>query len=122
MPPASDMVENQHNQLLNYGKVAVIPDGGNVSGVVDLGGMTLVGFFCPGDLDGQTVSFYARPSLDGSTYGVAGADGTVVTVAGIDATYFALDPTKFAGIRYLLVGVGSNVSADVSVVLALRRV
>ena len=123
MGAQNDLLPWKNNQVLNYGKVATVPDGEQLSDVVDLGGMTLVGVFCPDALDGIDITFAARPTVDGPTaYDVTGRTGSVVTVAGVGSKYFALDAADFAGVRFLSLATSAGASGDAEVVLALRRV
>lgn len=116
------MVENQNNQILNYGVTAAIPNGDTVSGAVDLGGMTLVGLLMPASFTGTAVTFQAAEAAAGTYRTVTDGAGSDYSVTVAASKFVPVDPVKMAGVRFLKIVSGSSEGAARTVTLAARRV
>lgn len=106
--------------------VVTIPEGGSVSDVVDLDGVHLVGIQMPATWDAANITFQA--SADGVTFAdLYNQSGSEVTVDAAAGRFIALDPTLFAGIRFLKVRSGTaatpvNQAAARTLILVARSI
>jgi hypothetical protein len=87
---------------------ATITNGTSLSGVIDLGSMTLCGVLISAAWTAAGLSFQGSP--DGVIYGkLIDASGTEITAASIaGGEYLSLDPHKFFGTRFLKLRSGTN--------------
>jgi hypothetical protein len=98
------------DELLQSNNTIIIANGESLSGSVGLGGSTMVGIVMPATWTAANLTVQA--SHDGATYNNLYDDlGTEVTVTAAASRYIALDPSVFAGIRYLKVRSGTSGSA-----------
>lgn len=115
MPAAADM-----HPVNCYDLTAVVADGQTTSGEVNLQGSTLCGVFLPSGMEGTSLAFTVSDQPGGTFLALTDAgDAVSYTVAA--SRYVALNPSLFAGVRYLKLVVGSQTGA-VTVVLATRPV
>jgi hypothetical protein len=119
MPASKDF-----QPALCYDLTTLITNGTAQSLAVDLLGTEVVGFFTPGTFEGTTLTFQVSTAI-GGTYVNLQSGGADYSIAGIAANkYVALDPSIFAGVRFLkiTISVGGNVGADRTLTLATRPV
>lgn len=100
---------------------ATIANGATTSGAVDLTGTTLVGLHMPAAFTATAVTFTVAESAGGTyrTLYSAGADVTITVAA---AKYVALDPSVFAGARFIRIVSGAAEGAARTIILATRPV
>ena len=116
MPESTDV----HYRLgvVDFASTITITGGGAVSAAaVDLAGFTLVGLFTSSAFDGTTLTFTVSDALAG-TYVTLQWDGSDYTVTTAASKYVALDPTKFAGVRYMKIVTGTSQTGDTVITLA----
>jgi hypothetical protein len=108
--------------LTNYSKAVVITIAVSttVSAAVDLLGFTLVGLILPAAFTGTAITFQVSDSLAGTYVPLRDATGAAVSVTVAQGTAAVLDPTTFAGWRFVKLVSGSAEAADRTVKLALR--
>lgn len=105
-------------------QTATIPNGGSLSGAIDLGGTALVGIQMPSGWDAAALTFQA--SADGITFAeLYDAAGNVRSLTTAASHSLYLVPSEWLGIRYLKVRSGTsgspvNQTADRALTLISR--
>jgi len=85
---------------------ATISSGGNLSGAIDLNGLSLVAIIMPSAFDGTTLTFQA--SHNGTNwFELHDAAGNAITVTVGANRYIQLDWQRFLGIRYIRIRSGT---------------
>ena len=113
-------------QVLTDTVAAVIPNGGALSPVVDLGGVQLVGFVMPGTWSAAHIGF--QVSIDGTNFvPLHTTADAVYDIAVTGGNAYSLPPSDFAGWRYVKVwsqsaGTGVNQGQQSTVTLVVRPV
>jgi hypothetical protein len=112
----------QFNDLLAPSvRTVTIANGQTTSDALDCINGTVVGILTPAALTGTAFTFSV--SADGVTYNTLYSDaGTAVSVTVAASRYIYLDPTVFAGVRYVKVISGSAEGAQRIITLVLRPV
>lgn len=86
---------------------ATIANGQSLSGAVDLGGRVVAGIVMPDTWTAAGLTLQA--SVDGVTYAdVYDSGGDEVEIAADAAVFIALDPSLFAGMRFLKIRSGTS--------------
>ena len=114
------MTDSQDNAVLNYAKTATIANAGQLSGAVNMGGMTPVGLFVPAAFTGTALTFFVSDAADGTYVELRDDAGAAYTVTVAPGGYVALDPEKFRGVRHLKVRSGSAEGAERVIKIAGR--
>lgn len=108
---------------------ATIANGASLSGVVDLTGVILAGFFMPAAWTSAAITFQASPDYDdddtvtfADMYNASGTEYTIASANAVASRFIALDPRDFAGVRFLKIrsgvaGAGVNQGAARTFVL-----
>lgn len=104
-----------------YTKTTTISSGQTVSAEIDLGGTTPVALITPAALTGTTVTFQAATTT-GGTFNTVMKDGATLSVTVAASRFVVLQPSDFAGVRFLKVVSGSSEGADRTLTLATRYV
>lgn len=108
---------------LNYNYAATIASGQTETGVIDTGGMNLVGIMFPATFTGTTVTFEMCNTSSGTFVPVVSTtSGTALSYTVAQAKYSAIDPTPFLGIKFLKIKSGSTEGTARALVLSLRGV
>jgi hypothetical protein len=98
-----------------------IASGQTVSAAIDLTEYTLVGIIMPSTFTGTTMTFQA--SADNSTFvAMKDTSGSTISYTVGTSRYIPLDPSIFAGIRFLKLVSGSSEGQDDIIALAVRPV
>jgi hypothetical protein len=106
-----------------YDVTAVIADAATKTGVIDLGGLELVGFFVPTGFDGTTVSFEAATSAAGTFMPVHNGNGTAYSLTIAANSYVPITNLAYtAGLRYIKLVASSTQSGASTLTLAVRAV
>ncbi len=100
---------------------AVISSSGTTSSAVDLGGTSLCGIHMPSAFTGSSITFKAAASATDS-YRTVTKNGISLSATVAADQYIVLDPTDFAGIRFLQVVSGASESASRTLTLSVRPV
>ena len=107
---------------VNSSLTAVIASSGTASGAVDLQGLTLCGFIMPATFTGTLVTFTCSDTLAGTYVPVYDATNTQKSVTVSASRYYALNPSDFAGIRFIKLVSGSAEGAERTITLAARPI
>ena len=103
---------------------ATIASGAASTGVIDLHGGVLYGFFLPAEFDGTALTFTAAPAADGTFVPVKDSGGSAISFTGAASGYYGLSAdhvAKLKGCRFLKLVSGTNQSTtDTIVTLAVR--
>jgi hypothetical protein len=104
-------------------QVWTIANGQTVSDAIDKLSEDLVGFKLPATMTGATVSFQVSDDdVDGAgTYQALSWEGTVVSFATASAQSVSIDPSKFAGWRWIKIVSGTAEGAERTIVPKFRR-
>ena len=99
----------------------VVANGETSSSEVDLSDLLLCGVYIPAVVEGTTLTFTVSNATGGTFLPMWTAASGAVVAYTIDATgcYVALDPSLFAGVRYVKAVLGSQ-TGDVTLTLTLR--
>lgn len=106
---------------LCYDLSVVIASGQTSSGAVDLQGTTLVGIQLPATFTGTALTFTAATAI-GGTYQAVYSSGSAYSVTVAQGKFIALDPSVFAGIRFIKIVSGSSEGGARTLELATRPV
>jgi len=90
-------------------EAATIASGASLSAGVNLSGRVLAGVYMPASWTSADLTFQA--SNDGSTWFNVYMDAAEVTVAATAATYVAIDPVAFLGVKHIKVRSGASGAA-----------
>lgn len=101
-------------------KTVTIANAATDSDAIDLQGLTLCGVHLPSGFDGTSLAFKTSTTLGGTYTTVADGAADIAKVVAA-SRYVALDPSVFAGIRFLKL-VGGAQTGAVILTLALRQV
>lgn len=109
----------------SYDLIATIADGQTTSGVIDLGGVDVCGFFFPASMTGATMKIQACATPDG-TYvlvqkdEIGGGDYTITVTSSkfVPITNLAI----VAGLRFVKLVSGSAESGAKAITLACRPI
>lgn len=99
---------------------STIASGQGKSGVIDLLSATLCGVRIPAAFTGTAITFESSKTATGTFDAVKDGAGNSISKTVAASQYIALDPSLFAGIRFLKIVSGSNEAAD-RVVTAVAR-
>jgi len=107
--------------------VATIASGGSLSAVIDTGGLPICGIQMSAGWDAAAMTFQAAADLPANVASLYDSSGIEVNVTVAASTFIYIDPSIFAGVRYLKVRSGTagtpvTQSATRAIVLALRTV
>jgi hypothetical protein len=98
-----------------------IASGGPTSGALDCGGRTLCGVYLPAEFDGTALTFSVSTALAGTYYPLCdGGAAYSITVAA--SQYVRLDPSIFAGVRFIKFISGTNQATTDTILTAAVRV
>lgn len=98
---------------------AAIADSATESAEVDLKNLTPVGIWIPSDFNGTTLAFKNRLESAVTPLSVIdGATGTAISKTVAANTYLPLDPSVFAGMRFLTLVAGSQSGISTPIVVA----
>lgn len=122
MADNAGMETAKSNDLLNFAKTVTITAAGTLSAAADLEGRTPVGVFLPATFTGTVLNFHTATSLAGTYAEMQDGAGAAYAVTVAAGKYVPLDPSKFAGMRYLKIESDQTEAADRVITLALRRV
>ena len=111
---------SHYDSPLSYELTATVANGATDSDATDLQGHTLCGVFLASTFDGTTLGFKVSDSLAG-TYVVMHDGSSDVSKTVAASRYVALNPSDFAGVRFLKFVAGSQTGATV-ITLATRPV
>jgi len=100
-------------------KTAVIANGQTVSSAVYIGDKLPVVLLMPGTFTGTSVSF--QGSFDGSAYQAVNISGAAYAETVAASKDVALDPSMFAGLRFIKVVSGSAEGGARSVGVVMRK-
>ncbi|MGB4101079.1 MAG: hypothetical protein WBK91_04145 [Alphaproteobacteria bacterium] len=89
---------------------AVIANGAALSGVVDSGGMRLVGILTPAAVTGTQMTLQASPDRGVTFFDVYDAAGNEYVISVGVSRFIPLDPAATAGMRYLRLRSGTAAS------------
>lgn len=113
------------NQAIQVQKVLVvaatsIASSGTTTPAIATQGLSLVGIQLPATFTGTTITF--QGSVDGTTYQVikSTTSGTSLSYTVAQATYVAIDPTPFYGLKYIKLVSGSTEGGARSFSVALK--
>jgi hypothetical protein len=100
---------NEYSPIVEYVAVTIAQTA-SLSGAADLGGASLVAVAMPAAWTAANLTFQA--SEDGSTYNNMYDDlGNEYTVTAAASRYIVLDPSKFAGVRWIKARSGTATTA-----------
>lgn len=100
---------------------AVIASSGTKSAAIDLKGMALNGVKLPATFTGTAISFEMCDTADGTYVPVKSTtSGTTLSYTVAQATYAAIDPTPFQGIRYLKIVSNATEGAERTLLCSLK--
>lgn len=113
----------QYQPILSYNLTATIVSGQTASGEIDLSGNTLCGVFLPAGFDGTSLAFEAASESGAASVPVYDGEGSAISRSVAASRYVALNPSDFAGIRFLKLIAGTAQSGgDSLLTLAVRPV
>lgn len=116
----SDKAIADRAAVLSLSSSVAIANGATVSSAADLVGHTLCGFSIPSAFTGTAITFQA--SLDGTTYQQLYNGGSAYSVTVAADKYVTVDPSVFAGVRYVKLVSGSAEGGARTITLAKRPV
>lgn len=102
---------------------ATIATSGTTSAEIDLTDKVLVGLYIPSTFDGTTISFTAAPTA-GGTHVAVQADNTASTAYTVTTTasrYVPINPSVFAGLRFIKIVCGSSQTTTPTIITAVAR-
>lgn len=97
-----------------------IADSMTTSSAIDLNGMTIVGMQMPVTMSSTAITFLAAITASGVYQPVYNGTGTLVSITVASGEYIQIDPTKFQGIRFLKLVMGSSESPAITVALSVK--
>lgn len=99
----------------------VIANGQQSSGAIDCGGMALCGILFPAAFTGTALTFEVSDAIDGTFVPLKSTtSGSALSYTVAQATYGAIDPKDFQGVRFLKVKSGSSEGAARTLKLSLK--
>lgn len=100
-----------YSNVLYYETATIDTAATALSSGINLNGLLLVGL-TKADIDWDTANMTFQVSHDGATYvdlyTSAGLEKTVTVSIDTDAQYFSLDPSDFAGVKYIKIRSGTQ--------------
>ena len=111
-------------QNLPIAQTLTIAASGTTSAEFDLADFDLVGIITPSTCDGTTITFTGAWSSGGTFYAVAASNAasTAYTVTTTASILTPINPTIFAGVRYIKAVCGSSqTTTDTNLTLLLRK-
>lgn len=106
---------------LNTGVSTVIANGATASGVITLGGFSLVGIKVPASFTGTVLTFTMCDTLAGTYVPVkTTASGTALSYTVASSGYYAIDPKDFYGINFLKIVSGTTEVGAKTLVCSLK--
>lgn len=100
---------------------AVIASSGTKTAAIDLGGLVLCGVIFPTTFTGTALTFEVSDAIDGTFVPLKSTvSGTALSYTIVQASYAAIDPKDFQGVRFLKLVSGSIESGARTIKLAAR--
>jgi len=99
---------------------ATIANAGQTSTEIDLGTVTVCGIELPAPFTGTSLTFQVSRN-SGGTYKTMMVSGTTYTETVAQDRFISLDPSIFAGVRWLKVVSGSAEAAERTIVVVGRK-
>ena len=106
---------------------ATIASGGSSSDNIFTGGLPICGIIMPAAWDAADLTFQASCDVAANVANVYDKDGLELDIKTAAGSFITIDPSYFAGVRFIKVRSGTSVtpvnqSATRSIVLAIRTV
>ena len=96
--------------------LTVATTSGTTSTEIDLQGRTLVGLITPAGLSSTAITFKSAITQGGTAILLADKDDADFTVTCAASTQYHLEPTVFAGVRFLTLELGTSETATITLV------
>lgn len=107
--------------VFNASQQLIISSGLQESAALDCGGMVLSGIILPTAFTSTALTFEVSSTLAGTYVPLKSTiSGTALSYTVAQATYCAIDPKDFQGVRFLKIKSGSAEAADRILILSLK--
>lgn len=105
----------------NFGQEAVIAASGTKTGVISMGGFTLVGIKVPALFTGVALTFEMSDAADGTFVPVKNTtSGTALSYTVAPSGYYVIDPKDFYGINFLKIVSGATEGVARTLVCSMK--